>query len=503
MNVRLLPSATSFRASSVVPLLMLAVLGTACTAEEEGPQVAPVKGGGTAGKKGDGAGAAGGDDGDGGSAGKASAGSAGKASGGATAKGGSGGAGGDDPGDGGSSGGSGKGGGAGTGSAGGSSGGSAGAGAGGTSASGGKGGSQGTAGTSAGTGGTGSGGTGMGKAGSGGAAGGPPDPPDPTLAEVHPSGRYVSTPAGLRSSWSGSSLTTTFQGTGIAVTFDASSDATDYEVIVDGQRRAENKIELTKGEKSYPVVSGLPAGKHTVTVHRRTEASTGATVFKGFTVTGGALVATPSPFAHRIEFVGDSITCGYGTECKTASEAFSTKTENHWLTFGAGASRALAADAHFVAWSGKGMYANYGNDQSPRMPELFPRTFGNEATPTWDFDSWKPDVVVINLGTNDWNGGVNTAPEIETFKTTYRAFIDKIAGYYPGVVIFGVGNAVVGKSHTDAVKAIMDGYGSPSRRYILFSVKSAEGQGCYHPSAATHARWSDELAAAIKEAKGW
>lgn len=504
MIARVLPSASPLRRSSAVCVLLLSALAAACTAEEEGPAVAPLRGGGTAGKKGGEAG----NDGDGGSAGKATAGSAGRASAGASgtnAKGGGGGAAGEDGegGDGGTASGGGKTGGAAGTSTGGSSsggasgkGGSASGGTAGTNAAGGKGGGMGTAGSSAGTGGS-------GPAGSGGSAGGPPDPPDPTLAEVHPSGRYTSTAAGLRSSWSGSSLTTTFQGTGLAVTFDASGDATDYEVIVDGQRRAENKIELTKGEKSYPVVSGLPAGKHTVTVHRRTEASTGWTLFKGFTVTGGALVATPTPFAHRIEFVGDSITCGYGTECKTASEAFSTKTENHWLTFGAGASRALAADAHFVSWSGKGMYANYGNDQSPRMPELFPRTFGNEATPVWDFGSWKPDVVVINLGTNDWNGGVNTAAEIETFKTTYRAFIDKIAGYYPGVVVFGVGNAIVGKSHTDAVKAIMDGYGSPDRRYILFSVKASEGQGCYHPSAATHARWSDELAAAIKDAKGW
>jgi hypothetical protein len=341
-----------------------------------------------------------------------------------------------------------------------------------------------------------------GSAGSGG-AGGPPDPPDETLAEVHPAGRYQTTAAGLRSSWSGSSLTTTFEGTGLSVTFEAAGSATDYEVIVDGARLAANKIELVAGEQTYPVVSGLPLGQHTATLHRRTEASTGATVWKSFTVTGGALVKTPRPFAHRIEFVGDSITCGYGTECQTASEAFSTKTENHWLTFGAGAARLLNADAHFVAWSGKGMFHNYGNEQSAKMPELFPRTIGAEAKNDWDFDSWKPEVVVINLGTNDWNGGVDTPAEIESFQTTYRAFIDTIAGHYPGVVVYGIGNAIVGKSHTEAVKAVMEGYQTSTRRYLLFSVKSSEGQGCYHPTAATHARWADELSAAIRADLGW
>jgi hypothetical protein len=369
----------------------------------------------------------------------------------------------------------------------------------GTSANAGGGGTSGTGGSAAG----GEGGGLAGTAGEAGAGGSVIDPPDETLAEVHPAGRYQTTAAGLRSSWSGSSLTTTFNGTGLAVTFEAAGNATDYEVIVDGARLAANKIELVAGEKTYPVVSGLPLGEHTATLHRRTEASTGATVWKGFTVTAGALVKTPRPFAHRIEFVGDSITCGYGTECATASEAFSTKTENHWLTFGAGAARIVNADAHFVAWSGKGMFHNYGNEQSAKMPELFPRTIGAEAKDDWDFASWKPEVVVINLGTNDWNGGVDTAAEIVSFQTAYRAFIDKLVSYYPGVVIYGIGNAIVGKSHTEAVKAVMEGYQSSDRRYLLFSVKSSEGQGCYHPTAATHARWADELSAAIKADLGW
>lgn len=381
-------------------------------------------------------------------------------------------------------------------------GGGAGSGVGGSSAGGS---GAGTAGAGANTGGAAGSGAGAGAAGNenGGSAGGPTDPPDETLADVHPAGRYQTTAAGLRSSWSGSSLTTTFHGTGLSVTFDAAGSATDYEVIVDGARLAANKIELVSGEHSYPVVSGLPLGDHTATLHRRTEASTGATVFKSFAVTDGALVKTPRPFVHRIEFVGDSITCGYGTECKTASEAFSTKTENHWLTYGAGAARLLNADAHFIAWSGKGMFHNYGNDPSAKMPELFPRTIGAEAKDDWDFSSWKPEVVVINLGTNDWNGGVDTTAEIESFKAAYRAFIDKLVVYYPGVVVYGIGNAIVGKTHTAAVQAVMDSYQSSDRRYLLFSIKSSEGQGCYHPSALTHARWADELSAAIRADLGW
>jgi hypothetical protein len=330
-----------------------------------------------------------------------------------------------------------------------------------------------------------------GSGGSGGAA--------PQLDDVHISGRTEKVGATYQFGWSGVSFTTTFMGTGLSVSLEDGGSSNEFEVVVDGTAHPERTITVMSGTHVYPVIDALPAGEHTATVHRRTEGSVGVTTFHGFTVTGGAIVPSPSPFLHRIEVIGDSISCGYGTECKTANEAFSTKTENHWLTYGAVTGRNLSADVHTEAWSGKGLVENYGTDTSANMPSLFPRAFATAATPAWDFKTWDAEVVVIDLGTNDWNHSPPVDPM--TFQTAYSAFADAIEGHYPGVVIFGVGNTLVGKTHTAAVKAAMSG--KANRHYIEFGLQSGEGVCCQHPCAVTHARWGKELTAAIQGVMAW
>ena len=53
-------------------------------------------------------------------------------------------------------------------------------------------------------------------------------------------------------------------------------------------------------------------------------------------------------------FIGNSITCGYGTETTDPYEHFSYDNENHTLTYAYLAARDLDADFHVVARSGIG-----------------------------------------------------------------------------------------------------------------------------------------------------
>lgn len=343
------------------------------------------------------------------------------------------------------------------------------------------------------------GGGGGGGAGNGGTAGSGGGSAGMKGEEVHVSGRTLAQGDSLRFGWSGVSFTTTFSGTALRATLAASSSSNRMEVIVDGVVDPARTITIASGMNEYTVVDQLAPGQHTVTLHRRTEGNVGIATFHGFSVEGGALVPTPSPFAHRVEIVGDSISCGYGTECQSANEAFSTKTENHYLTYGAIAGRLLSADVHTIAWSGKGLVANYGTDQSATMPELYGRTFATDAATDWDFSSWTAEAVIINLGTNDWNH----SPKVDaaTFEAAYDDFASDIESRYPGVAVFGIGNALVGSAHLTAVKNAMSK--KPSRHYVQFALKSGEGICCQHPCASTHARWGQELAQAMSSALGW
>jgi lysophospholipase L1-like esterase len=132
---------------------------------------------------------------------------------------------------------------------------------------------------------------------------------------------------------------------------------------------------------------------------------------------------------RRIEFIGDSITCGYGNEAANQNEHFTPRTENAALAWGAVAARQLKADLAVEAWSGIWLMDN-GHDLP--MPKRWGRTLPMEDGSTWAFTSWIPDAVVINLGTNDGNKPIEEA----AWAAAYHAFIATIRLHYPKAHIF-------------------------------------------------------------------
>lgn len=203
-------------------------------------------------------------------------------------------------------------------------------------------------------------------------------------------------------------------------------------------------------QEDYDIVGLDPNRPHEVTIYKNTEAQKGAILFKGFELHGGTLLP-PTRRARRMEFIGDSITCGYGNEGKNATCPFEVSvrevkdpesgqpvlvtvplTENQFLSFTSMAARELDADAVTICWSGKGVDRNYKEDYKPdpanpkqflrgpdgnrvpeddtltTVPQLWEtRTVGSDFEGLkWDFAVEKPEeipqVVVISLGTNDF-----------------------------------------------------------------------------------------------------
>jgi lysophospholipase L1-like esterase len=313
--------------------------------------------------------------------------------------------------------------------------------------------------------------------------GGDDDGPPPVLEDIHYNGRFDrSDPSAPRFEWSGTSIEASFTGTGVSVVLDAWSQNF-FEVIVDGS--PSDAIEVSSGEATYPLTSGLAAGEHTVEIFRRTEAFMNPVTFKGFVVEGGAIVPSPWPWKHGLEFIGDSITAGYGALGVGPDCPFSAETESAYVSYAGVAARDLDASAHLIAWSGKGVYQNYGGDRDELMPVLYERTIPTEADSTWDF-SFQPDAVVVNLGTNDFSVEVDQTE----FEEAYVNLILQIRGHHPDAAIYCVGGYTLNDTATgyisNAVAASGDG-----NVYLLDlpPVDSSEGWGCdWHPTAATHER---------------
>lgn len=320
-----------------------------------------------------------------------------------------------------------------------------------------------------------------------------PDAPPPMPA-VRLVGRFT---AKDEFSWSGTQMIARFSGTGARINLTAASNQ-QFQIVVDD--KPTSVLKPMSGSMTYTLASGLPSGEHEIVVWRRTEAFFGTSTYEGFEFDGTLLA--PTPVDRRIETIGDSITCGYGDEGTSASCSFSADTENHYLTYGAIASRALNADVVATCWSGLGMYRNYGGDTTGTMPERYLKTLPQvTAASPWDFSRWVPHVVVINLGTNDFAKGDPGS----AYQTSYLEFVRDVRKNYPAAWIVAIIPVSGAKKYIDAVVSTLNGEGDAKVSSLTLSaITTADGWGCdYHPTLITHARWGKELEAAIRARTGW
>src|SRR5258708_25221227 len=140
-------------------------------------------------------------------------------------------------------------------------------------------------------------------------------------------------------------------------------------------------------------------------ITKRTESDLGVAEFLGLVPKGGVLLASPPPFVRRIEYIGDSITCGYGDLGSSALCHFTPDTEDETSAYGALAAAQLNAQHTAIAYSGIGMYRNGGGDTANTIPTRYQRTLPDDPPSAWAFNTPPPHVVVINLATHDFRTG--------------------------------------------------------------------------------------------------
>lgn len=313
--------------------------------------------------------------------------------------------------------------------------------------------------------------------------------------------------AAPRFAWSGSEIQARFIGASVTLKLDdPSSTGNDFQVEIDGQV---NKLHTSAAASSYALASNLGAGAHLISVYRRTEAFEGETTFQGFDFgAGGSLLAPPAAPDRRLEVIGDSITAGYGVEGADQYCSFSADTESHEKTYEAVAAKALGADLVTIAWSGIGMYRDYGGDTSNNMPARYDLTLPLAVGSTWDFSRFVPAAVVVNLGTNDFAQG----DPGQAFVTAYLAFVQHLRDKYPAARIYCALGPMLDGSSLDSARADLKQVvsqrtqqGDQNIALLEFTTQtSADGYGCdWHPSATTHKKMAQVLEAALSADLGW
>lgn len=203
-------------------------------------------------------------------------------------------------------------------------------------------------------------------------------------------------------------------------------------------------------------------GPHHLKLVKRTEGDMGQAWFRGIVLEKGAEILPIEQIpARRIEFIGNSITCGYGTEGASRDERFKPETENNEKTYGAVLARAFNAEAHFIAHSGLGVVRNYGDEKkiSTRivpMPGRYGRSLDTDTLPAWDHSRWKPQAVVINLGTNDFS--TLPYPDKAVFQRRYEELIQQVRKIHGEIPVFCVVGPMIHEPCFSYVKEMVDGF---------------------------------------------
>ncbi|MDB5013936.1 MAG: electron transport complex, RnfABCDGE type, subunit [Daejeonella sp.] len=333
---------------------------------------------------------------------------------------------------------------------------------------------------------------------------------NPSSKSLHYMGRIIhEDDSAAILSWPGSSVTIKFRGTGLKATLKDEKNQNYYYIIVDGKTFP---LKPTTDKKEYLLASNLQYGLHTVQLFKKTEWEWGKTWFYGFEIIDGTKLKTVKAPKRRIEFYGNSITCGYGALDYSGKDSGAPEFEDNYISYDAITARHFNADYNCIAKSGIGVLVSW----FPLiMSEMYDRSDATSPDLKWDFNKYKPQIVVINLFQNDsWIVEKKDHPEfkhrfgeakpsIDTIIEHYQNLVKNIRGKYPKAhIICALGNM-------DATQK-----GSPWPEYIESAVRNLKDDKIYthffpykntpgHPKVEEQKVMADDLIAFIEFKHLW
>lgn len=223
---------------------------------------------------------------------------------------------------------------------------------------------------------------------------------------------------------------------------------------------------------------------------------------------------------RRLEFLGDSITIGFGVLChKLGISGCILQAESFADSWAHLVCEALEAECMVGAWSGWGLVMNgYGGEII--LPDIWARTLatvpaenpldihGTARDNRWDLMSWRPDAVVINIGTND---KLNERPHLSAqFRQKYLKLVLDLAGSYGSSTRFFLACGPMDEAYCDVAKwVITQVTADPHRIEAVFLDQRGFNNGsfgkpcCGHPEAQAHVAMAAGALPLIRATMDW
>lgn len=299
-------------------------------------------------------------------------------------------------------------------------------------------------------------------------------------------------------SWPGTSLQFDFYGKKLAIELDGRG--TQFDVIVNGA--IHSILKTTVGVKSYQLLDFSESQQVQIRLVKRNENNDAMLSIKRF-ISDGDLLESWRKQSH-ILFFGDSITAGYGNEsdkleCTVANVE---NTTNARLSYASLIADKLSASRTLVAYSGLGVIRNWnGSEPHHNLPYYWNKT-GSIYNGIEDFEDTYPNLIVINLGTNDYVMPLNHGeqwPDMASFNSdwlrTYIEFVMALLERYGDVPILIMANEMY---NNNAKQVVVELHNSGLSNVILHEYSAGNYSGCNsHPSLIEHEALADAVLATI------
>ena len=335
-------------------------------------------------------------------------------------------------------------------------------------------------------------------------------------------------------SWPGAAVQASTHATQLSVNLSLVASLTNaqagaVQIFIDGTPQA-TRTQLSPTQTSYNI-AGLDGNQHVVTIVKATEAADGDIEFGGF---NGSLDANgPTAPTRSIEFIGDSVTVGFdiegpagnpnacpGDNYPYASDPNLTNTSKNYAFLTA---QGFQADWTMIAYSGRGVYRNrdgtFNGTAEPTVAGMWPWTNCNMPGTNWSFQK-APDLVVVNLGTNDFASSgsdttTETLPDETGFVNTYSAFLQAINSKYPNApIVVTIGpmlsdnQTLGGKPQLTTAKAYIQeavkASGLKNISFFAYTPNSGQWTCDYHPDEPEAQIMAQQLMAFIRaNVSGW
>ncbi len=262
------------------------------------------------------------------------------------------------------------------------------------------------------------------------------------------------------------------------------------------------RIKLNGKNNIIVLADKLQDGEHEVVICKSTESNIGYLEFVGLRCEE---LLKPGPKKKRkMEFIGDSITCGMGSDLTeiTCDSAAWFDQHNAYLSYGPITARGLNADWHLTAVSGIGLMKSCC-DLKYTMPDVVDKINLRDNLLNWDFKSYQPDLVVICLGQND--GVLDSA----LFVDAYVAFLKRLHAYYPKAKFVCLTSPMADERLADAQKTYLKGITTAAAKSGISAVetfafsKQYHGGCSSHPDLNDHTQIAKELSAFIETINNW